>query len=202
MSLRIGHREIVAIVGANGAGKSTLLKAIAGVAPLASGRIRFVGEDIGRVAPEERVRLGIGLAPEGRQLFGSLSVRDNLAVGRYARVRAAGLRHLVRPSGAEGRDLEAAMAEVFGFFPRLAERAGQPAGTLTGGEAADARDRPRADEPAAAADARRALARARAADRQGDPRGAAALTARGISVLLVEQNAAQALRSPTAPTCW
>jgi branched-chain amino acid transport system ATP-binding protein len=194
VSLRIGHREIVAIVGANGAGKSTLLKAIAGVAPLASGRIRFVGEDIGRVAPEERVRLGIGLAPEGRQLFGSLSVRDNLAVGRYARVRAAGLRHLVRPSGAEGRDLEAAMAEVFGFFPRLAERAGQPAGTLSGGEGqmlAIGRalmNRPRLlmlDEPSfglAPQIAKEIL--------EALPR----LTALGISILLVEQNARAALQ--------
>jgi branched-chain amino acid transport system ATP-binding protein len=194
VGLRVGHGEIVALVGANGAGKSTLLKAIVGAVPLAGGRIRFAGDDLGRLPPDERVRLGIGLAPEGRQLFASLSVRDNLAVGRYARVRAAGLRHLVRPAGDEARELAAAIEEVFAFFPRLAERAAQPAGTLSGGEGqmlAIGRalvNRPRLlmlDEPSfglAPQIAREIL--------ESLPR----LGARGISILLVEQNARAALQ--------
>jgi branched-chain amino acid transport system ATP-binding protein len=194
VTLRVGHGEIVALVGANGAGKSTLLKAIVGAVALAGGRIRFADGDLGSLAPEERVRLGIGLAPEGRQLFASLSVRDNLAVGRYARVRAAGLRHLVWPAGDAARELAATIEEVFAFFPRLAERAGQLAGTLSGGEGqmlAIGRalvNRPRLlmlDEPSfglAPQIAREIL--------ESLPR----LTAAGISILLVEQNARAALQ--------
>jgi branched-chain amino acid transport system ATP-binding protein len=194
VTLRVGRREVVALVGANGAGKSTLLKTVAGAVPLASGRIRFAGEDLGRLAAEERVRLGIGLAPEGRQLFASLSVRDNLAVGRYARVRAAGWRHLVAPTGEQARALEAAMEEVFGFFPQLRERVDQPAGTLSGGEGqmlAIGRalmNRPTLlmlDEPSfglAPQVAKEIL--------EALPR----LTELGISILLVEQNARAALQ--------
>ena len=156
--------------------------------------IHFVGEDLGRLAPEERVRLGIGLAPEGRQLFASLSVRDNLAVGRYARVRAAGWRHLITPAGEQARSLEAAMEEVFGFFPQLRERADQLAGTLSGGEGqmlAIGRalmNRPALlmlDEPSfglAPQVAKEIL--------EALPR----LTELGISILLVEQNARAALQ--------
>jgi len=194
VTLRVGHGEIVALVGANGAGKSTLLRAIVGAAPLVGGQIRLSGVDIGRLASAERVRLGIGLAPEGRQLFASLSVRDNLAVGRYARVRESGLRHLVLPSGEPARELEAAIAQAFGFFPRLAERADQLAGTLSGGEGqmlAIGRalvNRPRLlmlDEPSfglAPQIAREIL--------ESLPR----LSALGISILLVEQNARAALQ--------
>jgi branched-chain amino acid transport system ATP-binding protein len=194
VTLRVGRREVVALVGANGAGKSTLLKAVAGAVPLAGGRVCFVGEDVERLAPEERVRLGIGLAPEGRQLFASLSVRDNLAVGRYARVRAAGWRHLVAPTGEQAASLQAAMEEVFGFFPQLRERADQLAGTLSGGEGqmlAIGRalmSRPTLlmlDEPSfglAPQVAKEIL--------EALPR----LTELGISILLVEQNARAALQ--------
>ena len=147
VSLSVGPGEILAIVGANGAGKSTLLKAIAGTLRVAGGHIMLDGRAIEQRSGPERVGLGISLAPEGRQLFGSLSVRDNLQVGRYARLRGAGLWNLIAAGSVPREATERALADVFALFPKLAERADQPAGTLRR-RRADARHRARAHEPA------------------------------------------------------
>jgi len=118
LSLHVEPGEIVAIVGANGAGKTTLMKTIAGVHPVASGRILLEDEDITAVPAHERVSRGIALVPEGRQVFGPLSVADNLALGAY---RAGG-------------DPAADRAQMESLFPILAERRRQPAGSLSGGQ--------------------------------------------------------------------
>src|SRR5579885_61591 len=119
VSLAVEAGELVALVGANGAGKTTLLRAISGVQPSGAGRIRFAGGEITRASPARRVRLGIAQVPEGRQVFGPLSVEDNLRLGGYSRPRAEAAR---------------ALDEVYGRFPVLAERRRQPAGTLSGGQ--------------------------------------------------------------------
>jgi len=119
VSLAVSPGEIVAVVGANGAGKSTLLRAIAGQVAT-EGRIVFDGAPIARLAPHLITRRGIGLVPEGRRLFPRLSVEDNLRLGAYAR----------RGDPDRFRPLEL----VFGLFPRLQERLGQRAETLSGGE--------------------------------------------------------------------
>ena len=118
IDLRIGAGEMVALVGANGAGKSTLLRALSGIQGC-SGEIRFQGKDIQATPPHERVALGIVHAPEGRQVFGPLSVEDNLRLGAYRRGRAQSARSLER---------------VYAMFPVLAERREQPAGALSGGQ--------------------------------------------------------------------
>lgn len=120
-SLHIGQGEIVTVIGPNGAGKSTLLNAIMGVLP-AHGTVRFRGHEIQRLSIEDRVRIGIGLVPEKRELFGSLTVEDNLRLGafRFRRQGAAPAR--------------ATLDEVYTLFPRLQERRAQHAGTLSGGE--------------------------------------------------------------------
>ena len=194
VSLNLSAGEMVAIVGANGAGKSTLLRAIAGAAPVASGRIVFAGRDLAGVATADRVGAGLSLAPEGRQLFGSLSVEENLLIGRYGRRRAAGLRELFAPGAAETAATREALDTVFHFFPKLRERARQAAGTLSGGEGqmlAIGRalmNRPALlmlDEPSfglAPQMAREIL--------EALPR----LAATGVGILLVEQNATAALR--------
>jgi branched-chain amino acid transport system ATP-binding protein len=116
LSIRAG--ELVALVGANGAGKSTLLRALSGVQP-SSGRMLFQGEDVGRASPERRVALGIVQVPEGRQVFGPLTVEDNLRLGAYRRGRLQA-----------GQTLE----RVYAMFPVLAERRRHAAGTLSGGQ--------------------------------------------------------------------
>jgi len=105
-------------VGANGAGKSTLLRAISGVQP-SSGKIIFNGKDIGATSPERRVGLGIVQVPEGRQVFGPLSVEDNLRLGAYTRTRAESAAELER---------------VYAMFPALKQRRRQAAGLLSGGQ--------------------------------------------------------------------
>jgi branched-chain amino acid transport system ATP-binding protein len=119
VDLVVGESERVALVGANGAGKTTLLRTISGVQAATGGSVRFTGEDVTRAAPDRRVRLGIGQVPEGRQMFGPLSVEDNLLLGGYTRSRSE-----------RAEDL----GQVYERFRVLGERRRQPAGTLSGGE--------------------------------------------------------------------
>ena len=116
LSVRAG--ELVALVGGNGAGKTTLLRALSGV-QRARGRVLFDGKDLSGAPPERRVSAGIVQVPEGRQVFGPLSVEDNLRLGAYRRGRAATARSLER---------------VYGMFPPLAERRRHAAGNLSGGQ--------------------------------------------------------------------
>ncbi len=122
VSFTVEAGEVVALIGANGAGKTTTLKTISGVRPVTSGRILLAGRDISGVPAHERVRLGISQAPEGRRIFPGMSVLENLEMGAYSRGTA-------KKAGV-GPDLE----RVFGLLPRLAERRSQPGGTLSGGE--------------------------------------------------------------------
>jgi branched-chain amino acid transport system ATP-binding protein len=120
VSLAVGAREVVALVGANGAGKTTTLRAISGLIPAAGGEIRFAGERIDGRPPHAVVARGLLQVPEGRKIFPSLTVLDNLLLGGY--LPAARAR---RPERLE---------QVLGLFPVLAERRRQAAGTLSGGE--------------------------------------------------------------------
>ncbi|RZJ25109.1 MAG: ABC transporter ATP-binding protein [Haliea sp.] len=121
VSLQVKAGEVVTIIGGNGAGKSTLMKAISGLEPALAGSIDFQGQDITRLAAHHRVAKGISQSPEGRQVFADQSVRDNLLLGAY-------LRPASDPS--IGQDIE----QQFSTFPRLRERQHQLAGTLSGGE--------------------------------------------------------------------
>ena len=121
IDLEVAEGETVAIVGANGAGKSSLLKAITGIVTPSGGRILFSGQDVTGQSPSRMATLGVALSPEGREMFGDLSVRENLVLGALAG----------RPSKAE---LERRIEEVFGRFPKLRERSAQPTATLSGGE--------------------------------------------------------------------
>ncbi len=120
ISMAVPEGGIVTIIGANGAGKSTTLRAISGLVKLTSGEIRYDGHRIDGLAPEKIVALGIAQVPEGRRVFPELTVLENLNIGAFLRHDTAGI----------GRDLEA----VLGHFPRLRERSGQWAKTLSGGE--------------------------------------------------------------------
>ena len=120
ISLSVAEGEMVCLIGANGAGKTTTLKAIAGLLVPAAGRIAFRGAPITGVRSFELVRQGLVLAPEGRGVFGQLTVAENLAMGAYIRDDAA----------AVAADIDRALA----LFPRLKERFRQSAGTLSGGE--------------------------------------------------------------------
>jgi branched-chain amino acid transport system ATP-binding protein len=120
VSLSVGERRFIAIVGPNGAGKTTLFKAISGTVASAAGSIRFEGRDLLAMPPAGRAHLGIAHVPEGRQVFPSLSVFENLEMGAYPRA---------------GRERWAQTIErIYELFPVLAERRNQPAGTLSGGE--------------------------------------------------------------------
>ncbi len=121
ISIEISEGEIVALIGANGAGKSTTLRAIAGLLTPRAGSIRFRGNDITRLPSHERTALGIALVPEGRHVFPFLTVRENLELGGFK----------YRRDGAKVRGL---IDRIFEMFPRLRERSGQNAGTLSGGE--------------------------------------------------------------------
>lgn len=175
ISLEVGAGEVVAVLGANGAGKSTTLKAISGILHPTDGVIRFERRDISRLDPARIVRLGLLHCPEGRQIFAELTVRENLTMGAHAR---GGVRNLDK---------------VFEMFPTLHERCDQTGGTLSGGE-------------------QQMLAIGRAL--MGEPRLLmldepslglaprivewifeiiAGFREKGVSVLLVEQNAALAL---------
>ena len=124
IDLEVGKGEFVAILGPNGAGKSTLLKTIAGVHHPISGSIVLLGTPIGKTGPADRIRMGLGTIPEGRQLFADMSVRENLILGAYARIG------MTVP-----KSLDSDLEEVFALFPRLAQRQKQLAGSLSGGEA-------------------------------------------------------------------
>jgi branched-chain amino acid transport system ATP-binding protein len=120
VSLEVPAGEIVAIVGANGAGKSSLIRTIAGIEKCRSGKIRLNGEEIQNLEPHQICNRGIGQVAEGRQVFPSLSVQENLEMGAMLPRARAGAR--------------AKLNEVYAMFPRLAERSRQAAGTLSGGE--------------------------------------------------------------------
>ncbi|MGH6979904.1 MAG: ABC transporter ATP-binding protein, partial [Stellaceae bacterium] len=120
VSLTVGAGEIVALIGANGAGKSTLLNTVMGLLPVSAGDIRFDGKSIARLPTPAIVRAGLGQVPERRQLFGTMSVEENLRMGAYA----------VAERGA----VTALLEEQFARFPILRERRRQAAQTLSGGE--------------------------------------------------------------------
>ena len=112
--------EIVALIGSNGAGKSTTLRAIVGLVEVSAGSIKFDGSDITLANPANRVRDGISLSPEGRRLFGRMSVLDNLLTGAY--------------SVSSRSDIARMLEEIYDLFPRVFERRSQLAGSLSGGE--------------------------------------------------------------------
>jgi branched-chain amino acid transport system ATP-binding protein len=120
VDLHVEQGELVCLIGANGAGKTTTLKAMAGLLPVSAGLIRFEGERLDNAPAHDRVRRGIALVPEGRGIFTRLTVDENLQLGAYTRNDRQGVR--------DDQD------NVYGLFPRLAERRSQPAGTLSGGE--------------------------------------------------------------------
>jgi branched-chain amino acid transport system ATP-binding protein len=120
ISLAVDEGEVVALIGGNGAGKTTTMRAISGIRPVAAGAIRFAGEDITRLRADLRVVRGICQAPEGRGIFPGMTVMENLEMGAYTRRDGAGIR--------------ADVDRVFSLFPRLSERRKQAGGTLSGGE--------------------------------------------------------------------
>jgi branched-chain amino acid transport system ATP-binding protein len=129
VSLHVNPGEIVTIIGGNGAGKSTLLNTIVGLVGAASGSVLLDGQEVRGMATEEIVSRGCSLVPEGRQLFASMSVMENLLLGAYSRGRRSrGSRSAVRESR------EADLQTIYHLFPRIRERTGQLAGTLSGGE--------------------------------------------------------------------
>ena len=119
VSLTVGRGELVALVGANGAGKTTLLRALSGVQPTAGGSVRFEGADVTRASTRRRVQLGIVQVPEGRQVFGPMSVEDNLRLGAF-----------MRPQ----REIHDSLSRVFGLFPVLNVKRRDAAATLSGGQ--------------------------------------------------------------------
>ena len=120
ITFHVNEGEMVALIGANGAGKTSTLKAIARVIDAVGGDVHFCGEDITRIAPHHIIRKGIALVPEGRGVFPRLTVAENLAMGAF-------LRH-------DKPEMAADLDKIYGYFPRLKERAAQLAGTLSGGE--------------------------------------------------------------------
>ena len=121
LSLQADKGSVITVIGPNGAGKSTLLGSLMGLLP-SQGHIRFDGQDIGALTLEERVMLGIALVPEKRELFGTMSVEDNLVLGGYRQMRLGNASWRQR------------LDDVYDLFPRLKERRAQEAGTLSGGE--------------------------------------------------------------------
>jgi branched-chain amino acid transport system ATP-binding protein len=120
ITVRVPEGTIVAVVGSNGSGKTTMLKTVAGLLHPSKGTVTFDGADISRTPAHEMPRMGIALVPEGRKLFGKMSVRRNLDMGAYTRTDRA--------------EIERNLERVFRFFPRISERLSQQAGTLSGGE--------------------------------------------------------------------
>jgi branched-chain amino acid transport system ATP-binding protein len=182
VSVTVDEGEVVTLIGANGAGKTTTLKAVSGVRNVTGGRILFEGDDITKVAPHRRVEMGICQAPEGRGIFPGMTVLENLEMGCYARKD--------RKGEVKARDLE----RVYGLFPRLAERRAQSGGTLSGGEqqmlaiGRALMARPKVlllDEPSMGL-APKLIAQIFQIITQ--------ISRQGTTILLVEQNAQQALR--------
>ena len=179
IDLEVGKGELVCLIGANGAGKTTTLKAVAGLVRPSGGHIRYEGAELGGLKVHEIARRGLALVPEGRGVFAQLTIDENLAMGAYAR----------DDRGQVGADME----RMFGLFPRLKERRAQVAGTLSGGEqqmlaiARALMSRPRLlllDEPSmglAPLMVERIFEVIRA------------ISAEGVTLLLVEQNARLAL---------
>jgi branched-chain amino acid transport system ATP-binding protein len=180
VSMAVGEREFVCLIGANGAGKSTLLRAISGLNPPVAGTISFEGERIDRALPATIVRLGIAQCPEERKLWPQISVEEHLEIGAFSR----------RDKAAIAEDIE----RVYGIFPRLKERRRQDAGTLSGGE------------QQMVAIGRALMSRPRLLMMDEPSLGLAPMIvesmaevikdihAKGTSILLVEQNAMVALR--------
>jgi branched-chain amino acid transport system ATP-binding protein len=182
ISITVEQGEIVTLIGANGAGKTTTLKAISGVRTVVGGSIWFDGRDITKVAAHRRTEMGLCQAPEGRGIFPGMTVVENLEMGCYARVD--------RRSAAKDADLD----RVFSLFPRLAERRTQVGGTMSGGEqqmlaiGRALMSAPRVlllDEPSMGL-APMLVAQIFSIVTE--------INAQGTTILLVEQNAAQALR--------
>jgi branched-chain amino acid transport system ATP-binding protein len=123
VSLEVRQGEIVCLIGANGAGKTTLLNCLSGIHPARNGKVFFMGEDVSHASSQKMVRLGIVQVPENRQLFGPLTVEENLEMGAYSRARQINKKRLVSE-----------MERVFQLFPPLKARRKQRAGTLSGGE--------------------------------------------------------------------
>jgi branched-chain amino acid transport system ATP-binding protein len=180
LSLLVEEGELVTIVGSNGAGKSTTLLTISGILRPRSGRLTFEGRDLSKAAPHDIVRWGISHCPEGRMIFGRLSVAENLVLGAYNRQ--------------DRQDIRRDLARVHDLFPILAERKNQAAGTLSGGEqqmlaiGRALMSRPRMlllDEPSLGL-APILVERIFDVIRE--------LHQQGVTILLVEQNAYQALR--------
>lgn len=119
IDIDVRRGQLVALVGANGAGKTTLLRAISGVQPVSGGAIRLAGADITRASADQRVRAGICQVPEGRQVFGPMSIEDNLKLGAFT-----------RPKGETAEQME----RMYALFPVLKEKRLLPAGTLSGGQ--------------------------------------------------------------------
>jgi len=179
LSLRVEDGEVVALIGANGAGKTTTLRTIMGIVRPHSGRVRVDGADVTGSPPHRMVRNGVVMVAEDRELFGDLSVRENLVMGAYTRARD---------------EVATTLEEVHELFPVLADRAGQHAETLSGGEqqmlaiGRALMARPRLlllDEPSLG------LA-PQLVETVFDV--VAAVRDRGITVLIVEQNASRTLR--------
>ncbi|MEG2963897.1 MAG: ABC transporter ATP-binding protein, partial [Janthinobacterium sp.] len=119
IDLQVRQGQLVALVGANGAGKTTLLRAISGVQPISAGSIVFAGQDVSRMSADKRVRSGICQVPEGRQVFGPMTVEDNLRLGAFTR---------------PPQDVACDMERMYGLFPILKEKRLLLAGTLSGGQ--------------------------------------------------------------------
>ena len=179
LSLEVNQGELVSLIGANGAGKTTTLRAISGIVRAVGGRIEFEGEDITRASPRRVLEMGIAHCPEGRRVFPYMSVRENLEMGCFLRSDRAGI--------------EADFGRIFERFPVLAERREQAAGTLSGGEqqmlaiSRALMSRPKLvlfDEPSLGL-APNIVERTFEIIRQ--------IRADGVTVVMVEQNAAAAL---------
>jgi branched-chain amino acid transport system ATP-binding protein len=179
VSLTVDEGEIVTLIGANGAGKTTTLRAISGLVRPAGGTIRFDGRDITRLAPNEIVRAGISHSPEGRRVFPRMTVRENLELGAYTRTSKS--------------EIAADTERVLAVFPRLRERYEQRAGTMSGGEqqmlaiARALMSRPRLlllDEPSLGLSPKLV---------QTIFQVIRDINERGTTILLIEQNARQAL---------